>query len=167
MRVGALLPGIGFFNTQRKCKGGRRKWEGERGTWPDFQSCSRTVHLGKSCASSEPLPGGYLKIGCGGPASHTHPRQFFASRCYSEPAALQQQRLDSASAPAQAPTVHHQEGGSIPGRGRIIFAAPLSASSQLQSGRCFQNPSAHFAKWKQQPGGLKTPACPWGTRDGL
>lgn len=81
----ALLPGIGFSTPSTNAKegeeGGRRKWEGERGTWPDFQSCGINVHLSESCARAEPLPRGYLKIGCGGPNSHAHPCKFFAPRC--------------------------------------------------------------------------------------
>lgn len=77
----ALLPGIGFSAPSTNAKEGeegvRRKWEGERGTWPDFQSCRINVHLGKSCASAKPLPRGYLKIGCGGLTSHAHPCKFF------------------------------------------------------------------------------------------
>lgn len=80
----ALLPGTGFSTPSTNAKEGeeevRRKWEAERGTWPDFQRCGINVHLSKSCASAKPLPGGYLKIGCGGPTSHP-PCKFYAPNC--------------------------------------------------------------------------------------
>lgn len=151
VRMRARLPGIVFFNTQHKRKGGRRrrksKWEGERGTWPDFQSCRINVHLGESCASAEPLPRGYLKIGCGGPTSHPHPCNihiffFFSTlRCLVKATPNPRRRSSDGLAPHRLPpeppppraSARASPGGWQHPGGGIIFPSPLSASHLMAS----------------------------------
>lgn len=99
------------------------------------------------------MPRGYLKIDCGGPASHTHPCKCSVPGCLVRALWSHQHCSSDGSTPAPQPrkgTEQHQEGSSIPASG-ITFPLPLSVNGlpQPQPRKCFQDPSAHFAKWKQ------------------
>lgn len=159
-----LLPGIGFSTPSTNAKegeeGARRKWEGARETWPDFQSC-RIKCSSRSCASSKPLPRGYLKIDCGGPTSHAHPCKCFAPSCLvkalwnhqhcSRAGSTQHQLLPKPQHPRETQTPRGER--QHPWLWHLFPFPTLSISVngllQLQPRKCFQDPSAHFAKWKQ------------------